>query len=190
MNRLMYQLRWFASGLGRHGVIGVGLLVFSVAFYFSSLMPARIQLAGLKDRAASLQLAGDAAGAVRKTNDPVSRIKAFYRTFPGAENLAPAINETYIIAGRHGLTVEQADYQYRIESDDDLAAYEMAFSVKGPYPKVRNFLLDVLRMHPGVAVDSLNFRRESATTYGVETKLRLIFFVRSRPWEFVPQDAG
>jgi hypothetical protein len=94
------------------------------------------------------------------------------------------------MAGRHGLNLEQADYQYRTGSDDELAAYEMSFSLKGPYPKVRDFLLEVLRLNPGAVIDSVSFRRESASSFGVEARLRLTFFVRSKPWEYRPQGAG
>jgi len=188
MNRWASLLRRGADSLGRYGVIAVGVLVFAAMFYAGTLAPARVELDELKTRLVTLQQNKSSISA-RTNADPAVRVRAFYRSFPGGENLAPAINETHVIAGRHGLSIEQAEYQYRADASDDLAAYEMSFSVKGPYPKIRDFLLEVLRQQPSAAIDGISFRRESSSAYGVESRLRIVIFLRSKPWQYVPQQA-
>lgn len=192
MNDTLEFLRKTANRLGKPGVIAIGLIIFSTMFYANSLSPARKALSESRlklERLQAKRTMPEDTRALIKSN-PVLRVQNFYRSFPGTENLVPAVNATYSIAGKYGLNLEQAEYQYQFEKGDDLAAYEMSFSLKGPYPKIRNFLLEVLLMNPGLAIDSVSFRREAASSFGVEAKMRLTFFVRSRPWEYIPGAAG
>lgn len=183
MNRANLLLNRVLQLLGWPGVVAIGILMFSVAFYVNTAAPARQKLTSLQTRVASLhaQLPKQSATHAEIEN-PVKRIDAYYGSFPAVEELPTAIAETLSAARQHGLAVDQADYSYDAGRRDELTAFQMSFALKGPYPKIRAFLMALLRAQPAMALDDVSFRRDGIAVTEVEAKVRLTFYVTSLPW--------
>lgn len=177
--------------LGRPGVIAVGIGVFAVLFYLQTVAPARQKLNALQTRAAQLHAQLPKAAAPRAaTEDTKARIDSYFGSFPAVEELPAAIALTLETAKAHSLAIDKADYSHEPSRKDDLTALQMSFTLKGPYPKLRNFLMDLLQTHPAMALDDVSFRRDDIASTEIEAKVRLTFFVTGVPWNRPSAAAG
>ena len=169
--------------LGRAGVLAIGLGIFAGVFYVTNVAPARERLITLQARAAVLQgQLPKSATAHAVIADPLKRIDAYYGSFPGVDELAFSIADTLELAKKHALPIDQADYNAEVMGKDELMAYQMSFTLKGPYPKIRGFLLALLKNNPALALDDLSFKRDGIASTEIEAKVRLTFYVTSIPW--------
>ena len=176
MQRLLHAL-------GKCGVIAIGLMVFSVAFYVMTIAPARARLAAVQARAAALHAQLPKSSTPRAAaENPLARIDAYYRSFPRAEELTVSIAHALAAAKKHALVIDKADYRYEPVRKDELMAYQMSFTLKGSYPRVRRFLMALLQDNPALSLDDVSFRRDGIASAEIEARVRLTFYVTGVPW--------
>ena len=169
--------------LGKCGVIAIGLIVFSVVFYVMTVAPARERLAAAQARAAVLHAQLPKSSTLRaEAENPLARIDAYYRSFPRVGELTVSIAHTLEAAKKHALVIDKADYRYEPVRKDELMAYQMSFTLKGSYPRVRGFLMALLRDNSALSLDDVSFRRDGIASAEIEARVRLTFYVTGVPW--------
>jgi hypothetical protein len=169
----MRQLRRILDALGLAGVVGIGVLLFCVPFYFSALGPAQAEV---KRR--------DAAAAVRLPTQPLQRgddwsadLERFYSRFPRVERLPSELDALYAHAKVSKVQLLQGEY--RMESRGAaLAAYRVTLPVRGSYPQLRQFVGRVLKDMPTTSLDAVRFERRKAADAQLEAQVRLTIYLR------------
>lgn len=155
--------------LGLGGVLGCGLLLFCLAFYIGSMVPAEEELASLSGERTRLardvaQLAAGAAS-TRDVAPPIA--------------VADLLKRLNLLAEKHGLTVERSAYQ--LKGEEGARRLEISMPLRVAYPALRAYLRDALALSPGAALDELSLQRTHAGDPALTAQVRLSFAVATAP---------
>ena len=169
----MRRLRRLLEALGAPGVIGIGVLVFCLPFYFASVAPAEREVARRSAAAAkTTRLAGQPVSAP----DGAADLERFYRRFPTLDALQSELEAIYAHARASKLQLAQGEY--RLEKGVGLAAYRVTLPVRGSYAQVRQFVGHVLKDMPTASLDAVRFDRRKAGDAQLEAQVRLTIYLR------------
>lgn len=178
MNGSVERLRREIGRLGTMGVVGIGLLVFAVAFYLSAVRPGERALGALRAEARDLERQlqmGGSLGARERT--PAEQLAAFYAFFPAADQTSVLLKRINTAAGARGLELQSGEYRMQRREGTRLARYEITLPVKGSYTQVRDFVADVLAAMPAAVLEEVNLRRESIESARLEARVRFTVYV-------------
>lgn len=182
LDRLMLQLRWQANRLGAAGKTGLGLIVVSMIYFFSALLPQESDLQKLKERAGILQMqeqakhnSGETDGAKKLSADQA--LQVFYDFFPRIDSSPFWIRELVQLAKKHGVELNSSEYRLVNENDARLARYEMILPVKGRYPQIRAFMSAALEAVPAMAISAIAMKRENITSDRLEVRLEINLYL-------------
>lgn len=176
MNHRLKTLNELASMLGGLGILGLGILAFSSAFFFSTLQPTRYELERFRAEAARL----DRKRPPTIDEDPgYSReaLGAFYAFFPASNRLSGELRKIYQAAERHAVQLEQAEYRVAHDSATKLVRYQISLPLKGTYTQVRKFLAAALSEIPHLALESVQFERQRVGDTALEARVMLVMFL-------------
>jgi hypothetical protein len=183
----MRTLRFVLDRLGAAGVLGVGVLLFCLPFYFTALRPAEREVeakraAAERQRAGAERPAGAAARPV-SLDERAEELERFYALFPPVERLRSELERLYGLARGAGLELLQGDY--RVEKrPTGLVAYRITLPVRGSYAQVRRFAGAVLARMPTASIDALRFERKKPADAQLDAQLRIT--VHFRPGRDAP----
>lgn len=182
LDRLMLQLRWQANRLGAAGKTGLGLIVVSMIYFFSALLPQESDLQKLKERAGILRMQeqaqqnpGETDGAKKLSADQA--LQVFYDFFPRIDSSPFWIRELVQLAKKHGVELNSSEYRLVNENDARLARYEMILPVKGRYPQIRAFMSAALEAVPAMAISAIAMKRENITSDRLEVRLEINLYL-------------
>jgi len=161
--------------LGPAGVLGVGVLIFCVPFYFSAVSPAERELQAQRSVAERLRS--------RTPFQPVAsegraeELRRFYGLFPPVERLPDELERVYALARAAKLELLQGEY--RLEKPPfGIAFYRITLPIRGTYPQIRQFVAATLKSMPIASLDALRFERKKAGDSQLEAQLRLTVYFR------------
>lgn len=161
------------GAIGPLGVCGVGVLLFCVPFYLTTLAPAEGEL---ERRSAELKQ-GPARPAM---TDGAAELEQFFARFPRIDRLEEELGALYAFA--EAANVRLAQGEYRMESrSGPLLAYQVSLPMRASYPQLRQFVGDVLEKMPTTSLDALSFDRRKAADAEVEAHMKLTIYLRPRP---------
>ncbi|WP_230971206.1 hypothetical protein [Nitrogeniibacter aestuarii] len=161
---------------GWPGAVGLGLIAFSLAFSYSA--------AELQDkREAELvtertKLMKVAASPVGGSNTNRARLTAFYDRFAMASELSNVLADIHLAAQRRGLLPERADYRSAVVTGTPLVRINATLPIEGRFDALYAWLGEVMRDHPGVVIDQMSLKRESAQASTLSADVRLSVLVR------------
>lgn len=168
----MRRLRRFLDSLGAAGVAGIGVLLFCLPFYFTSLAPAQAEVE--RRRAAANK---PLAVQEKRGEEPGADLERFYSRFPRVDRLPGELDALYAHAKLSKVQLLQGEY--RLESKSGaLTAYHVTLPVRGSYPQVRQFVGRVLKDMPTTSLDAVRFERKKAADAQLEAQLRLTIYLR------------
>jgi hypothetical protein len=165
----MRQLRLLLGRLGAAGVLGLGVLLFCVPFYFSSLLPAERELDA--KRAAARPRASEPARPV-SLDSRAAELERFYALFPPVERLGGELERLYGLARGSGLDLLQGEYRVEKRAAG-LIAYRISLPVRGSYAQVRSFAGAVLTKMPVASIDALRFERKKSDDAQLDAQFRI-----------------
>jgi hypothetical protein len=166
---VMYQM----NRIGRNGMAGSALILFTAVFFFSAVLPQFQQIAALKS---DILQAQPHAGA--GTTPPV-RLNKFLDSLPKRSDLPQIAAQIFGLAAVAGVTLERGRYELTPMHSGHLARYRMVFPIKGRYPAIRHFVDATLMAIPSAAVEGLRIERKSVGEDNVEVELGFSVFVRN-----------
>lgn len=179
----MKMLRVFLGRLGAPGVLGLGVLLFCLPFYFSSLRPAERELDARRAAAERARLPGPARAV--GLDSRAEQLEAFYALFPPIERLGGELERLYALARSSGLDLLQGEY--RVEKRPaGLLAYRITLPVRGSYSQVRGFAGAVLTKMPVASIDGLRFERKKSADAQLDAQFRIT--IHFQPGRDVPGD--
>lgn len=171
MNRVQDGLRL----LGATGVVGIGVLVFCLPFYFSAVRPAEQELVAQRSLAERLR--------ARTPFQPVAadgraeELRRFYSLFPPLEKLPDTLEQIYALARSAKLELLQGEY--RLERPPvGLAFYRITLPLRGTYPQIRQFVGATLKSMPVASLEGLRFERKRVGDTRLEAQIRLTVYFR------------
>jgi hypothetical protein len=166
---LSYQL----NRLGRGGVAGAGLILFSAIFLFAAVLPQHQQILSLRGEIREAQLAGTT------DQSPRVRLGRFMEKLPKRSELPAIAGQIFKLAAASGVVLDQGRYELAPLHSGHVARYRMSFPIKGPYPNIRRFIDSTLSTIPAASVDGMRIERKTAGDANVDADLRFSIFVRN-----------
>jgi hypothetical protein len=171
VNRVQEWLR----ALGPTGVIGIGVLIFCIPFYFSAVRPAERELQAQRSVAERLR--------ARVPFQPVAsegraeELRRFYSLFPPLERLPDQLELIYGLARAAKLELLQGEY--RLEKPPvGLAYYRITLPLRGSYAQIRQFIGSTLKSMPVASLEALRFERKRVGDTRIEAQIRLTVYFR------------
>lgn len=152
-------LHYGAQRLGRFGIVGLTLCVFSLITIASTNIPMRQQLAL---QSAELDSARAEAAEARRPGtiqSPQQQATSFVSKLPTRNNVPEIMATIVSVATASGIKLERGSYEYIATDTDTIARYEMSLPVTGSYPQVKEFVENVLATVPSIALDSMRIER-------------------------------
>lgn len=162
--------------IGPAGVVGLGVLVSCIAFYFSAVRPAERELKA--EQLAAEQFRTRTLAQPVAADDPASELRRFYGLFPAFSRLPDELERLYGLAGDANLELPQAEYRLEPRSGG-LVPYRVTLPVRGTYLQIREFVSAVLRSMPIASIDMLRFERKKVDETRLDAQLRLTIYLQA-----------
>ena len=163
---------------GWPGLIGVALLVLASILCYAGRISADERRLVLADEHARLL-----RGEVREA--PVvsdrERLGTFYQRFPRAADLPVSLRRLHEHASARGVNLLRTVYRSATEAGTPLLQVTLSIPVEGEFDVLYDWLADLLREMPEVALESLSVERAATDTSVVAAELRLQLYLRGRP---------
>ena len=164
--------------LGKPGMVGVGLLVFSLAFYLGGLAPVRAELKNLQGQQAQLLAESDQDR--RQHLEPNLKAPS-PPTLPVSE-MPNVLNSLNSLAKKHGVIVERASFQSTtLATQDGQHRLEVTLPLRSSYPALRAYLHDALALNPAARLDDLRLNRQQADSPVIQANVRLSYYFAPAP---------
>lgn len=177
-----YRLRLSETvqAIGRPGVVGIALLVFSASFAGSTLWPSWRELERQRAAAAAARIEGreTTARASRRPASPSAELQAFYELFPAQSATPELLSQLYAAAAKKRLPLTRGEYGLSADPQTGLLRYRVALPVRGSYSQIREFVGAVLRAVPAAALDEVSFERSRIADRVVDARIRLTLYVK------------
>ena len=161
-----------AYRLGKLGIVGLSLIVFSAIAFVSSNIPMRHDLAS---QASNLELARLAAAdqrAGRVTVSPQQHAANIVGSLPTPNDVPARLGSIVTVAAATGIELERGSYEFATASGDSIAQYQLTLPVTGSYPQVRQFIENVLATIPAIALDSMRLERDKVANQVIAADLK------------------
>jgi Tfp pilus assembly protein PilO len=179
LKRLLWEARRQTAMLGWLGALGVGLVVFAVAFRFSAVAALHSELDDLREEAERLRaryhMALKQPGGVKP--GPAQQLRTFYEFFPPRATLPDWLSRVYIAADKTGVRLESGEYRLVQERGWRLARYQVTLPIRGSYEQIRGFIAEVLNEIPAAAIDDVGLKRENIGSTTIEARIRFTLFM-------------
>ena len=171
----MRRIQDALHALGPIGVIGVGVLVFCIPFYFSAVKPAERELRA--QRSVAERLRDRAPFQPVSSEGRAEELRRFYSLFPPLEKLPDQLERVYGLARAAKLELLQGEY--RLEKPAvGLAFYRITLPLRGTYPQIRQFVAATLKSMPIASLEGLRFERKRVGDTRLEAQVRLTVYFR------------
>lgn len=161
--------------LGAFGVLGIGVLLFCLPFYFSALRPAEQELSAQRDAAERLRGRGPFRAVA--VDDRAADLLRFYALLPPLAQLPEELGRVYALAQSARLELMQGEYRLDRRAAGPVA-YRITLPIRGSYAQLRAFLDAVLREMPIASVDALRFERKRAADARLDAQVQLTLYFR------------
>lgn len=93
------------------------------------------------------------------------------------EDIALIQTQLEVAANAEGLPWTEGHYRLMPAGLDPFPSLDVQTTLKGPYPRVRSYIGDVLRDVPGATLAGLSISRPSSDSADVEAKLTVTVFL-------------
>lgn len=178
---LLPYANYGAQKIGRLGIIGIALCLFSIAATISANRPLHDQVAAqaveLENMRAS---AADGESPGRETNQQIDK-REVVDELPARDELPRYLGEIVSIAATTGLSLDRGDYEFSDTQSSAISSYRLTLPVRGSYPQVRQFIEETLAAIPVVALESLRVERNTVSDQIIAADLEFAILVRNEP---------
>jgi hypothetical protein len=161
------------EALGAPGVVGIGLLMFTLAFLLGALRPAYGELLALREREArALQRPPRTDAPGGGVRDAAADLAKFERWLPAADEARQELLRLQSFAERHGLQLQRGEYRAARQGELAVLRHQVQLPVKGEYADIRGFVTEALAELPSLALDAASLQRETASAKEIEGRLQ------------------
>ena len=159
------------SRLGKTGVAGISLLLFSCMIFFSGILPARQQMVLQQARLESARTEVDDQRPGSMSASPKQQAAGFVQSLPTVRDVPNVMATVITIAAASQLELERGSYEFVSADTDAISQYRMSLPVTGSYAAVRKFIEDVLASVPAISLENMRFERDAVSNRVVAAEL-------------------
>ncbi len=158
--------------IGKVGIVGISLCIFSLVMFLSNTLPLRDQVAS---QTMDLEQARSAETQHQGTNPqgtPQDQASAFKRSLPTGNDTPQILGSLVAVAAASGVTLERGDYAYIVPAAGEIGRYQISLPVTGSYSQIRQFIENALAAVPAMALEKLRFERKSVSDPVIAAELQ------------------
>jgi hypothetical protein len=163
------------QALGPAGVLGIGILIFCVPFYFSAVRSTESEL--LAQRLAAERLRTRAPYQPVSSGGRADEVRRFYSLLPAVESLPRELERLYGLARTARIDLLQGEYRFE-KSASSLVSYRITLPIRGTYQQIREFVGATLKEMPTTSLDALRFERKKIGDAQLEAQVRMTMYFR------------
>ena len=170
--------------LGLAGWLTLALLFLAAGLAWQQALW-RQELAALQSAqqaaAASPPLAAPSGPAARPALDRGrDRLRDFAAVLVPPQDVAFVVQAIIEQATGEGLLLARGDYRAQPDAPGGFVRYRMSMPVKGPAAAVHRLIVTALRAQPALALENVQFRRDTVEARDVEARIQWMLYVRPR----------
>ena len=169
----LYQLRQ----LGWQGLLGIGLVVGSLAMLFLMIYPIIQHTKNSDARILKMQQYVQQHPMTLKPAKQLNFEQQFYDLLPAQNEANRKVAQMLDAVEQIGLTVNNVEYSAQPYSDA-MIKYQIKLPVQGTYIQVRQFINLVFEALPTVALNNVDFRRDDIGSDTIQTNLYFTLYLR------------
>jgi Tfp pilus assembly protein PilO len=161
-----------ARRMGKTGIVGVSLCIFSLVMYLSSTVPLREQLAS---QAMELEQArADQARRMESgtSSSPRDQSSAFKNSLPTRVDTPKILGTLVTVAAASGVVLERGDYTYVAPGKGEIGRYQISLPLMGSYAQIRKFIENALAAVPAMALEKMRVERKSVADPVISAELQ------------------
>jgi len=184
---LMWMLQKISKNLGVWGLAAIAILLATIFFYTSKILPIQQEIHDLELRLLSQATAPNTAKVVesKPKQNTVEEVATFYKRFPDVATLPNWLEAIDEAAIHEQLALNRGDYKLNKVSktatnlkENSLTRYEIMLPVKGSYIQIRKFIATILRQLPMLALSDFQITRENVSASTVDANLLFVLFLK------------
>lgn len=176
-NNISPLLNYWAKRLGWLLISGTLLIVVSLTFY-ATIGKQTVQHLGFIKREAA-QIGSTKKRPVWLPESPQAAMQNYYLALPQSEAVPDVLEKIFDAAYENDVALNQGQFKQVQVDGARFSQYKIVLPATGSYTGIRTFVNQVLRDVPTIALDSLSFNREDATSQEVETKIRFTLYMKA-----------
>ncbi|MDF0378842.1 hypothetical protein [Methylophilus sp. YYY-1] len=109
-------------------------------------------------------------------------LAALWQQLPEFADLSPRMMQIARLAQKRQMALNVGDYQWQLHAASDatqeIQQYDMRFNIQTDYLTCRQFIVDVLRQYPAMALTGLEFRKNETMQPMLDATLTFSVFIR------------
>jgi len=179
MNAAVVAAKNFLRRAGWTGILGLVILLGSLIFYATTVLPMQKQHAMLKLE--QLQLRRDIAQNQHRESKlaPTGemQLKVFYGQLPSLNRSDAYLAKIYAAAERQHIMLEIGEYKLAGAEIGNIQRYQITLPLKGSHVQIRHFLSEILTEVPAMSLDDISFKRETINLTVVNAVIKLTLFL-------------
>jgi len=164
--------------LGWPGIVGLGLIVFVGAFYFSTLRSDAARVEDLRRQVAQARAvraaSADGSGASATSAE---KLAAFYGFFPQTNDLPDLLGKVFAAADAQGLQLAQGEYRVAKDNAGSLTQFQFTLPVRGTYPQIRKFVDAAMVDVSALSLDGIHFERQKVGDPTVDANIKFALYL-------------
>ena len=114
-------------------------------------------------------------------DDPV-QLAVLWQQLPAFGDLSPRMMHIASLAQKRQIALNVGDYQWQAHQSNaathDIQQFDMRFTIQADYATCRQFILDVLKQYPSMALTGLELRKNETVQPVVDATLTFSVFIR------------
>ena len=183
----IYYAYWLlsriAKNLGTWGVLGIAIVMGSLLFYMVQVKVleqeiSMIQLELHQARIKPMEFKTETA----PVQTSAQEVSDFYKSFSNGASLPKWLSLIEQSALKQHLTLNHGDYKLSQTKQGQLLRYEIILPVVGKYTQVRQFIGEVLKNLPVLALIDVQIKRENSLSPTVEARLVFVLYLQAGTW--------
>lgn len=115
------------------------------------------------------------------TPEPV-QLSMLWQQLPAFSDLSPRMMQIANLAQKRQILLNVGDYQWQAhqvkDASHDIQQFDMRFTIQADYITCRQFILDVLRKYPSMALTGLELRKNETVQPTIDATLTFSVFIR------------
>lgn len=115
------------------------------------------------------------------TPEPV-QLSSLWQQLPAFSDLSPRMIQIANLAQKRQILLNVGDYQWQAhqvkDASHDIQQFDMRFTIQADYITCRQFILDVLRKYPSMALTGLELRKNETVQPTIDATLTFSVFIR------------
>lgn len=179
---MIRRTRWFvAQGFARIGPLGIcgALLVIAGILTWPLYFWPQARAARQLDASTIATADAPESGAGPMDNSPQAQMRSFYAILPDVRDIPQVLQTIHAAALKQGFDLSEAQLKLQTDANATVARYEMVFPIKAAYPATRDFVSQVMREIPALALEEMRLQRSDPDSSILESRIAFVLFLRA-----------